>query len=98
MIGRPRSPAASHLPDAGLPRWPASLAVVGGAGAFAVGVAGLAGVELPGLLFNGFAALTTLWALLTGLSAWRSGRSARPSRATGHHGPAGFDGGDTLTR
>jgi hypothetical protein len=71
---------AAQLPEAGLPRWPGVLAVVGGAGALVFGSAGLAGLELPGLLFNGFAGLTTLWALLTGISVWR--RAARPTRET----------------
>lgn len=68
---------AAQFPHAGLPRWPGALAVIGGVGAFVFGSAGLAGLELPGLLFNGFAGLTTLWALLTGISVWR--RAARPT-------------------
>lgn len=72
---------AAQFPEAGLPRWPGVLAVVGGAGALVFGSFGLAGLELPGLLFNGFAGLTTIWALLTGISVWR--RAARPARETG---------------
>lgn len=71
---------AAQLPGAGLPRRPGMLAVAGGAGAFVFGSVGLAGLELPGLLFNGFAGLTTLWALLTGVSVWR--RAGHPADGT----------------
>jgi hypothetical protein len=73
---------ATLMPGSGLPRWPGLFAVLGGAGALVVGAAGLAGLELPGLLFNGFAALTTVWALWTGILVWR-----RTSR-TGGSAPA----------
>lgn len=62
---------ASQLPDAGLPRRTGWLAVAGGGGALVFGAAGLAGLDLPGLLFNGFAALITVWALLAGIVMWR---------------------------
>lgn len=71
---------AAQLPGAGLPRWPGALAVVGGAGALVFGCAGLAGLEPDGLLFNGFTGLTTLWALITGISVWQreQRRTTRP--------------------
>jgi hypothetical protein len=61
---------AAQLPDAGLPRRTGWLAVIGGGGALIFGACGLAGVHLPGLLFNAFAGLITLWALLTGILMW----------------------------
>ena len=62
---------AAQLPNAGLPRRVGWLAVVGGGGALVFGTTGLAGADVPGLLFNGFAALITAWALATGILMWR---------------------------
>lgn len=62
---------AAQLPDAGLPRRAGWLAVVGGGGALFFGASGLAGADLPGLLFNGFAGLITVWALVAGIVMWR---------------------------
>lgn len=81
---------AAQFPDAGLPRLPGVLALAGGAGALTFGACGLAGLELPGLLFNGFALLITAWALCTGILVWRRTPAppmdtvARPRRSTPH--------------
>jgi hypothetical protein len=44
-----------------------------------MGVAGFLHVPLPGLLFNLFAAIVTLWVLVAGMLVWRG--SARPAVA-----------------
>jgi hypothetical protein len=62
---------AAQLPSAGLPRRTGWLAVAGGGGALLFGASGLAGQPLPGLLFNGFAGLVTVWALVAGIIMWR---------------------------
>lgn len=62
---------AAQLPSAGLPRRTGWLAVTGGGGSLLFGASGLAGQPLPGLLFNGFAALITVWALMAGIIMWR---------------------------
>jgi hypothetical protein len=56
----------------GFPRWLGVIAVIGGAGALAMGVAGFLHLPLPGLLFNVFALVVTLWTLLAGVLAWRA--------------------------
>jgi hypothetical protein len=63
----------------GFPRWLGAIAVIGGAGALLMGVAGFLHVPLPGLLFNLFAAIVTLWVLVAGVLVWRG--PARPAVA-----------------
>jgi hypothetical protein len=67
----------------GFPRWLGTIAVAGGAGALVMGVAGFLHVPLPGLLFNVFAFVVTLWVLAASVHAWREpGRpSVAPSEA-----------------
>jgi hypothetical protein len=61
----------------GFPRWLGTIAVVGGAGALFMGVAGFLHVPVPGLLFNAFAFIVTVWVLAAGVLAWRGpGRPA----------------------
>jgi hypothetical protein len=72
------------LVGGGFPRWLGTIAVVGGAGALFMGVSGFLQVSVPGVLFNVFAFIVTLWVLAAGVVAWReSGRpvatSATPS-------------------
>lgn len=62
---------ATQLPGSCLPRRTGWLAMLGGAGSLTFGCAGLIGADPPGLLFNGFAAMITLWALMTGIITWR---------------------------
>jgi hypothetical protein len=62
---------AAQLPSAGLPRRTGWLAIAGGGGSLIFGASGLAGQPLPGLLFNGFAGLITVWALVAGIIMWR---------------------------
>lgn len=76
---------AAQAPASGLPRRTGWLAVTGGAGALIFGASGLAGADLPGLLFNGFAGLVTLWALVTGILVGR-GTSTRAGAAAAHAG------------
>lgn len=66
---------AAQMPGGGLPRRTAWLAVAGGGGALVFGATGLAGLHLPGLLFNALAGLITVWALATGIVMWRAGTS-----------------------
>lgn len=73
----------AQLPASGLPRRTGWLALIGGAGALIFGVSGLAGADLPGLLFNGFAGLITVWALATGILVWRQ-TSARAGTAAAY--------------
>ena len=65
------------LAGGGFPRWLGTIAVIGGAGALGMGVLGFLHVPLPGLLFNVFALIVTLWLLGAGVLAWRApGRAA----------------------
>jgi hypothetical protein len=59
------------LAGGGFPRWLGALAVVGGAGALCMGVAGFLHVPAPGLLFNVFALIVTLWMLVASVLVWR---------------------------
>jgi hypothetical protein len=59
------------LAGGGFPRWLGVIAVIGGAGALSMGVAGFLHVPVPGLLFNVFAFLVTLWVLVAGVLVWR---------------------------
>lgn len=74
------------LAGGGFPRWLGLLASIGGAGAVFMGVAGFLHVPVPSLLFNVFALLVTLWALIAGVLVWRAPacsaiRSAPAARA-----------------
>jgi hypothetical protein len=67
------------LAGGGFPRWLGVIAVIGGAGVLSMGVAGFLHVPVPGLLFNVFAFLVTLWVLVAGVLVWRV--PARPAVA-----------------
>jgi hypothetical protein len=54
------------LDGGGFPRWLGLVALIGGAGAVFMGVAGFVNIPLPGALFNVFAFLVTLWVLVAG--------------------------------
>ena len=56
----------------GFPRWLSVIAVIGGAGALVMGVAGFLHLQLPSVLFNVFALLVTLWTLIAGVFVWRA--------------------------
>jgi hypothetical protein len=60
------------LTGGGFPRWLGVFAMIGGGGALFVGVAGFLNVPVPGLLFNVFALMVTLWVLLAGVLVWRA--------------------------
>lgn len=61
----------------GFPRWLGAIAVVGGAGALFMGIAGFLHLPVPGVLFNAFAFIVTLWVLGAGVLVWREpGRTA----------------------
>ena len=66
------------LAGGGLPRWLGLVAVIGGAGATIMGVAGFLQVPVPGALFNVFAFLVLLWVLVAGVLIWRA-----PARSPG---------------
>lgn len=61
----------AQLPDGGLPRRAGWLALLGGGGALVFGATSYVSEALPGLLFNVCAAITTAWALVTGVLVWR---------------------------
>lgn len=63
----------------GFPRWLGTVALIGGTGAAFMGVAGFLHVPVPGVLFNVFAFLVTLWTLGAGVFIWRA--PARPAVA-----------------
>ena len=63
----------------GFPRWLGAIAVIGGTGALFMGVSGFLHVPVPGLLFNLFAFIVTLWMLVAGVLVWRG--SDRPAVA-----------------
>jgi hypothetical protein len=65
------------LAGAGFPRWLGSIALTGGAGALLSGIAGFLHVPVPGVLFNVFAFVVTLWVLIAGVVVWRA-----PDRAS----------------
>ncbi|HEX8969082.1 MAG TPA: hypothetical protein VF937_14465 [Chloroflexota bacterium] len=67
------------LDGGGFPRWLGLVALVGGAGALLVGIAGFLHLPVPGALFNVFAFIVTLWVLVAGVLVWRA--PARPSAA-----------------
>jgi hypothetical protein len=67
------------LAGGGLPRWLGIVALIGGAGAAFTGVAGFLQLPVPGVLFNVFAFVVTLWALVAGVLVWRA--PARPAVA-----------------
>jgi hypothetical protein len=54
------------LDGGGFPRWLGVVALIGGAGALFMGVAGFLNVPVHGALFNVFALLVTLWVLVAG--------------------------------
>jgi hypothetical protein len=60
------------LPGGGLPRWLGIMASIGGTGAVCMGVAGFLHVPVPGVLFNVFAFLVTLWILGAGVFILRA--------------------------
>jgi hypothetical protein len=60
------------LAGGGFPRWLGTVAVIGGGGALCMGVAGFLQLPVPGVLFNVFASLVTLWALVAGVLVWRA--------------------------
>ena len=60
------------LAGGGFPRWLGLVAVIGGAGATFMGVAGFLHVPVPGALFNVFAVLVSLWVLVAGVLMWRA--------------------------
>ena len=73
----------------GFPRWLGALGMIGGAGAFAAGAAGLLGAPLPSMVFVVAATLVTLWLLIAGTVAlYGRGRPvfAAAVVAPGHHG------------
>jgi hypothetical protein len=67
------------LARGGFPRWLGVIAVIGGAGALCMGVSGFLHVPVPGVLFNLFAFLVTLWVLVAGVLVWRA--PTRPAAA-----------------
>jgi hypothetical protein len=67
------------LDGGGFPRWLGMIAVVGGAGALFMGISGFLHLPVPGVLFNVFAFIVTLWALVAGVLVWRT--PARPAAA-----------------
>jgi hypothetical protein len=69
------------LAGGGFPRWLGALAVIGGLGALLMGIAGFLHVPAPGLLFNVFALIVTLWMLVASVLVWRA--TARPAAASG---------------
>lgn len=60
------------LDGGGFPRWLGPIALIGGTGALSVGAAGFLHVPVPGLLFNVFALIVTLWVLVAGVVVWRA--------------------------
>jgi hypothetical protein len=60
------------LDGGGFPRWLGLVALIGGAGAVFMGVAGFLNVPVPGALFNVFAFLVTLWVLVAGALVLRA--------------------------
>ena len=64
------------LAGGGFSRWLGLLAAIGGLGALFMGIAGFLHVPLPGVLFNLFALLVTLWLLIASVLVWRA-----PARA-----------------
>jgi hypothetical protein len=61
------------LTGGGFPRWLGSIGLVGGAGALSTGICGFLNVPvLPGVLFNVFAFIVTLWVLIAGVLVWRA--------------------------
>jgi hypothetical protein len=67
------------LAGGGFPRWLGMVALIGGAGALCMGVAGFLRVPVPGVLFNVCAFLVTLWSLAAGVFICRA--PARPDVA-----------------
>jgi hypothetical protein len=57
------------LTGGGFPRWLGSVALIGGVGALCTGVSGFLDVPAPGVLFNVFAFVVTLWLLIAGVTA-----------------------------
>jgi hypothetical protein len=57
------------LTGGGFPRWLGSVALIGGVGALCTGVSGFLDVPAPGVLFNVFAFIVTLWLLIAGVTA-----------------------------
>jgi hypothetical protein len=80
----------------GFPRWLGPIAVIGGGGALVTGVSGFLHVPLPGLLFNLFAFVVTLWLLAAGVIVWR--RAAPPIAEAGLLGPSQREAGAGWSR
>ena len=60
------------LAGGGFPRWLGTIALIGGVGALCTGVFGFLDVPVPGVLFNVFAFIVTLWVLIAGVLVWRA--------------------------
>lgn len=71
--------ASGLLAGGGFPRPLGAVAVVGGGGALSMGVLGFLHVPVPGVLFNVFAFLVTLWVLVAGVLLWRAPSHPTPA-------------------